>query len=153
MKTRVHINLEVANIEVSMAFYNKLFRTQPSKVKPDYANYRLEEPALHLALVAKPGKKTKNSSEKGEHFGIELFDDNELSCLKGHYQKQGLLPSLEEENATCCYAVADKFWMQDPDGNAWEFWVRHDDDGATLYSSNEAESCCAPTPKTEPCCG
>ena len=32
-----------------------------------------------------------------------------------------------EEQVTCCYAVADKWWAADPDGNEWEFWVRSDE--------------------------
>ncbi|MBY0403933.1 MAG: VOC family protein [Cyanobacteria bacterium] len=157
MKTRVHINLPVSNLEQSIAFYSKLFNTPPSKVKSDYANFRLEEPALHLALVLQADYTGKDPAfDFGQHFGIELFDGETLSSWKEKAKTAGILPHLEEEQVTCCYAVADKFWMQDPDGNEWEFWVKTDEDGETLYSNTAASACCAPEatdiPEKSSCC-
>lgn len=143
--SRVHINIPVQDLERSIAFYSKLFNMEPSKLKPDYANFRLDEPALHLALVKHPTYTGKDPAfDYGQHFGIELFDDETLKSWKERVKAVGILPHLEEEQVTCCYAVADKFWMQDPDGNEWEFWVRTDDEGTTLFSSTSEESCCAP---------
>ncbi|MCE3235786.1 MAG: hypothetical protein K0Q50_1966 [Vampirovibrio sp.] len=155
---RAHINLPVSDLEASISFYSKVFNMAPSKLKPDYANFRLETPALHLALVHQPGAMPKTvTNGEGQHFGVELFDDQVLNTWKETIKTQGLLPHLEEESVTCCYAVANKFWLHDPDGNEWEFWVRHDDEGETLYSSNEATSCCAPkvasVSEPENCCG
>ena len=57
-----------------------------------------------------------------------------------------------EDDVSCCYAVQDKVWVEDPDGNAWEvFVVKADAEvmaerGATpmgLAASSEAP-CCAP---------
>lgn len=153
---RVHINIPVSNLEASIAFYSKVFGTEPSKQRIDYANFRLDEPALHLALVHKPDFTGNDPAfDNGQHFGIELFEDTDLSAWKDRVKTAGVLPHLEEEDVTCCYAVADKFWLRDPDGNEWEFWVRHDDEGETLFSSTEASACCAPA-KPEPvetdCC-
>ena len=160
MRARTHISLPVSNVKNSVEFYSQMFKTQPTKLKEDYANFRLECPlALHLALVETPGlaKKTFENTN-GQHFGIELFDDKDLQEWKKLVDGAGITPHLEEEEVTCCYAVANKFWLQDPDGNQWEFWVRHDDDGATLFpENNEANAaCCAPSvkPETETsCCG
>ena len=142
---RPHINIPVKDIEASVEFYSKVFGTPPSKRKPGYANFRLEKPSLHLALMEQPGL-TKRHNDHGQHFGVELFQDSTLAAWKDRVKMSGLLPHLEEENVTCCYAVSDKFWLKDPDGNEWEFWVRHDDEGETLYASNEATTCC-PTAK------
>lgn len=154
--TRVHINIPVQDLERSITFYSKLFNTEPSKLKPDYANFRLEEPALHLALVKHPSYTGKDPVfDYGQHFGIELFDDKVLASWKERVKAAGIMPHLEEEQVTCCYAVADKFWMQDPDGNEWEFWVRTDDEGTTLFSTQSEGTCCAPAqPQEEPagCC-
>lgn len=145
MNARAHINLPVSDLNASVSFYSKVFNTTPSKRKADYANFRLETPALHLALVHQPEAKPKTiANGEGQHFGVELFDDQVLNTWKETVKAQGLLPHLEEENVTCCYAVANKFWLHDPDGNEWEFWVRQDDEGETLFSSTEATSCCAP---------
>jgi catechol 2,3-dioxygenase-like lactoylglutathione lyase family enzyme len=154
MAARPHINLPVRDLEAAIDFYSKVFATSPSKVRPDYANFRLTEPALHLALVHQPDFTGKDPAlDFGQHFGIELFDDADLAAWKDRVTAAGVLPHREEEAVTCCYAVADKFWLQDPDGNDWEFWVRHDDEGATLASSDQTATCCAPAePEESACC-
>ena len=60
---------------------------------------------------------------------------------------------LQATKTNCCYAIQDKTWVNDPDGNEWEvFVVKEDnlaespvccvgDDAATAESS-----CCAPMP-------
>lgn len=155
MNSRIHINLPVFDLSKSIAFYSTLFNTEPSKQKPDYANFRLEDPALHLALVLHPGlTKKEPARDFDQHFGIELFDEALLNTWKNRMQTAGFSPYLEEENVTCCYAVANKFWLKDPDGNDWEFWVRANDKGKTLYRSFEADSaCCVPkVSSTNSCC-
>ena len=141
MKTRIHVNLNVADLTRSVAFYSTLFGHVPTKVRSDYANFRLDAPALHLALVHKPGH-TPAATE--QHFGVELFEDAELDTWRERITSAGLAPRIEEQ-VTCCYAVADKFWVQDPDGNEWEFWVRHAEAEAMRESAAEGE-CCAPSP-------
>lgn len=154
--TRVHINIPVSNLEASIDFYTKVFGVAPSKRKPDYANFRLDQPALHLALVLRSDYTGKDPAfDFDQHFGVELFAEDQLAQWKERVKTAGVLPHLEEENVTCCYAISDKFWLQDPDGNEWEFWVRHNDEGDTLFSSSEASSCCK-VPDTAPlvtsCC-
>lgn len=153
---RVHINIPVHDLDASITFYSRLFGTDPTKRREDYANFRLDEPALHLALVLNPIHTPKAvTAGESQHFGIELFEDLTLSQWKERVKAAGLLPHLEEEAVTCCYAVADKFWLSDPDGNEWEFWVRHSDEGETLFSSSDASSCCVPAKPvedTDSCC-
>lgn len=156
--SRVHINIPVSNLAASVAFYSKLFNTEPSKLKADYANFRLEDPALHLALVYKKDYTGQDPAfHQDQHFGVELFDGGALSGWKARLKSDGILPHLEEEDVTCCYAVADKFWVRDPDANEWEFWVRTDDEGETLYRSNASQEsgCCVPAAQQNPqsaCC-
>ena len=33
------------------------------------------------------------------------------------------LTTRDEMKTTCCYAVQDKTWVSDPDGNEWEVFV------------------------------
>ena len=40
---------------------------------------------------------------------------------KTRLEKEGFF-AREEMDTTCCYAVQDKFWVTDPDGNEWEFF-------------------------------
>ena len=121
MDTRVHISLEVSDLNKSVAFYSALFQREPTKIQADYANFRMESPQLHLALVHAPQRPQEARSNR--HYGIELFEESTLATwLKS--AKTFDLPLRVEENVTCCYAVANKFWARDPDGHDWEFWVR-----------------------------
>ena len=72
-------------------------------------------------------------------------------------EAQGLV-LRREEATTCCYAVQDKAWAVDPDGNAWEIYAVTDD-AADEYRSDQSV-CCTPA-ATSPddkasgasCCG
>lgn len=148
MDTRVHISLEVANLDKAVSFYSRLFQREPTKRKSDYANFRMETPQLHLALVHNPERTAEPHSNR--HYGIELFADDKLAAWLEAAQKSGLETRIEDQT-TCCYAVADKFWAKDPDGHEWEFWVRHDEAEAmhagTISKNESEETCCAPKVK------
>ena len=45
-------------------------------------------------------------------------------------------------DTNCCYAVQDKAWVKDPDGNEWEVFVVKEDDLAEPAPA--AASCCPP---------
>ena len=45
---RVHISLPVSDVPSSIGFYQRLLGREASKVRDDYANFRLDGPALHL---------------------------------------------------------------------------------------------------------
>ncbi|UFP96836.1 ArsI/CadI family heavy metal resistance metalloenzyme [Gloeobacter morelensis] len=154
MEFRPHISLNVADLEASVRFYRTVFAAEPTKHYTDYANFRLEKPALHLALVAQPGH--VRSRGGGEHFGIEMFDAGQLAHWQSRAEAAGL-PMRTESAVTCCYAVGNKFWLTDPDGNDWEFWVRTDEAQA-MHSENrpQEQTCCAAAPAALPakqtCC-
>ena len=143
MDNRVHISLEVSDIANAVAFYSKLFQQQPTKLRDDYANFRMESPSLHLSLVHQPGRSPEAHSNR--HYGIELFSDERLEGWLDVAKKDGLQPRIEE-NITCCYATANKFWTKDPDGHEWEFWVRHGE-AEVMHEAPKAvkpKACCAP---------
>ncbi len=51
------------------------------------------------------------------------------------------LATFDEMQTDCCYALQDKTWITDPDGNAWEvFTVLENTDG----KKDEVSTCCAP---------
>lgn len=138
MKTRIHVSLSVSDLERSTEFYSLLFGAQPTKLRDDYANFRLDEPALHLALVKAPTYAEGDGNAR--HFGVELFDNVDLNDWRNRLEKAGASLKVEEQ-VTCCYAVGDKFWAQDPDGNDWEFWVR----SAEAEQMQETDdACCTP---------
>ena len=65
--SRVQLALNVDDLEVAIAFYTKLFGTEPAKTRPGYANFAVADPPLKLVLLENPGQGgTLN------HLGIEV---------------------------------------------------------------------------------
>ncbi|MEN0067885.1 MAG: ArsI/CadI family heavy metal resistance metalloenzyme [Myxococcota bacterium] len=118
---RVHISLPVEAIDRSVPFYEALFGQTVTKRRDDYANFRLDTPAIMLALVK--GTANPDHANGARHYGVELPDGDALAAFQTRAEAAGL-PIRIEEQVTCCYAVADKFWTTDPDGHEWELWVR-----------------------------
>ena len=120
MTTRVHISIPVTDLEKSIHFYEALLGTKHSKKKPGYANFRLDEPAIHLSLLESPNS---NAPANGQHFGVELSSSGALLTHRVRVTNAGI-PVVDEEGVTCCFAKSNKFWTADPDGNRWEYWFR-----------------------------
>jgi hypothetical protein len=62
--------------------------------------------------------------------------------MKTAWEAKGLIPR-EEMQTTCCYALQDKAWVNDPDGNEWEVFVVLEDNLAEAKSADA--TCCTPT--------
>lgn len=139
MNMRVHISLPVTNLEASMNFYEKLFGQAASKVKDDYANFRLEQPSIHLALVQAGDDGGGHQARSASHFGVELPDADTFKAWHERLDSTGL-SGREENDVICCYARAEKVWHSDPDGNDWEIWVRT---GDAEQMHSELTKCCA----------
>jgi catechol 2,3-dioxygenase-like lactoylglutathione lyase family enzyme len=116
---RIHVSLKVKSLDKSIDFYSRLFGQEASKTKDTYANFRLDEPPIHLALTESEGAGSAGVS----HLGIELPDSDTLEHWHGRLEESGTRFSVEDK-ARCCYAQADKLWLTDPDGYRWEIWVR-----------------------------
>ncbi|MGM0903552.1 MAG: ArsI/CadI family heavy metal resistance metalloenzyme [Bacillota bacterium] len=129
----VHVGLNITNLERSMEFYSKLFGTKPVKVKADYAKFLLETPGLNFTL----NLRDEVSGNQVGHFGFQVKSTEEVMAHKNRLAENGILSQLEEINTTCCYARQDKFWIQDPDGNEWEFFYTKAD-----VEELNASSCC-----------
>jgi catechol 2,3-dioxygenase-like lactoylglutathione lyase family enzyme len=137
MKT--HISLNVADIEKSAEFYRKMFGVEPVKRKADYAKFDVANPPLNLtmnqALVEKGGSLS--------HLGLQVETTEEVLEMTKRWNESGLR-TLEEMQTDCCYALQDKTWVTDPDGNAWEVFVVLEN---TEDKNISASGCCAPTAK------
>jgi hypothetical protein len=55
------------------------------------------------------------------------------------------LVTRDEMQTSCCYAVQDKTWVRDPDGNEWEAFVVLEDNLPEVANAGES-SCCQPVP-------
>ncbi|MFB9759323.1 ArsI/CadI family heavy metal resistance metalloenzyme [Ectobacillus funiculus] len=134
----VHVGINVINLEKSVEFYTKVFGTQPVKVKEGYAKFLLEKPGLNFTL----NQREEVAGNQVNHFGFQVANKEEVLAHKERLEKEGFF-AREEMNTTCCYAVQDKFWVTDPDGNEWEFFYTKAD--AEVYAK-QLDTCCDTTP-------
>jgi catechol 2,3-dioxygenase-like lactoylglutathione lyase family enzyme len=144
--TRIHMGLTVRDLERSIAFYRSLFAQEPTKVRPHYAKFEVTDPPVNLALNEDPEQKILPS--RVSHFGIQVKSAEAVAQAAVRLQAAGLKTTLED-SVTCCYAVQDKAWVTDPDGNAWEVFVVLDAD-AQEYIKNTASSCCTGKETAQP---
>jgi len=142
MASSVHISLGVSDLARAEDFYRKFFG-EPVKSKPDYVKFVLGDPELHLALqpahVEGPGALS--------HLGIRLDSAERVGRWKADLERRGL-PVGEERREDCCYALQEKFWLSDPDGNRWEIYTvledldQRPDASPTCCTSAPGHACC-----------
>jgi catechol 2,3-dioxygenase-like lactoylglutathione lyase family enzyme len=131
---RTHVGLNVTNLASSIDFYSKVFNEAPVKVKDDYAKFLPEQLALNFTLNS---KEVVTGNQVG-HFGIQVASLEEVLNQKDRLQELGFF-AREEMNTNCCYALQDKFWVTDPDGNEWEFFfTKQDNEGKEGALKNES---------------
>jgi catechol 2,3-dioxygenase-like lactoylglutathione lyase family enzyme len=117
LMSRVQLALNVSNLDQSIEFYSKFFKTPPAKVRPGYANFAIEQPPLKLVLI-------ENADHAGSlnHLGVEVFSTDEVSDAAVYLAGVGLTTRGEDET-TCCYAVQDKVWVDGADNVPWEVYA------------------------------
>lgn len=130
-----HVSLNVTAIDRSVEFYEKAFGVPATKRRPGYAKFDLSQPSLNLSMVEAP-----RTGINASHFGIQVESTADVEEAKARFEAAGLSTRSEEET-TCCYAVQDKVWVEDPDGNSWEVFVVKAD-ASTMRG--EESMCCAP---------
>jgi catechol-2,3-dioxygenase len=136
-EARLHVSLESADVEKSAEFYSTLFGQEPSKVRPGYVKFEVESSPVNLTLNQSCNAWTRTQGVS--HFGVQVKSTQAVAELKQRFEDAGVATRVEE-NVTCCYAVQDKVWVDDPDGNAWEVFVTLDNDAAG--SEDPAAGCC-----------
>lgn len=133
---RTHMGLNVTDLDASIDFYSKVFDGAPVKVKKEYAKFLPEHLALNFTLNT---KEVVEGNQVG-HFGIQVDSLKEVLTQKERLQDLGFF-AREEMNTDCCYALQDKFWVTDPDGNEWEFfYTKSDSEGNTEQGVGQVES-------------
>jgi catechol 2,3-dioxygenase-like lactoylglutathione lyase family enzyme len=137
---RFHIHVGVKNLESSVSFYSTLFGQEPVKLKADYAKWELEDPRLNFAIS------TRAKAEGVDHLGIQVESEQELSDITTRLKKADHA-LFDEGDTTCCYMEANKAWVQDPSGIAWEAYRNMSD--AAVFGKDREEvpaeaSCCVP---------
>ena len=136
---RMHVSLYVSDIKKTVNFYSQFFGQEPTKVKSNYTKYTLEKPSLIISFVENKNRVQSNFGHLG--FQVETLEElnNKLSEARKHN-----LVAKEEIGTNCCYAIQDKFWVNDPDNIQWEVYYFHKDAefNDPHYEKQEATACC-----------
>ena len=169
-----HISLNVANVGESVDFYKKLFGIEPMKFitgnttthsivreqageeseKPrmGYAKFDVQNPPLNFVLNEVPFTEGGSLS----HLGIQVATTDDVLKTRERWIESGLL-TVDEMKVDCCYALQDKTWARDPDGNEWEVFVVLENTEPTgeacgcgdkvEHSELSTAACCTPSQK------
>jgi catechol 2,3-dioxygenase-like lactoylglutathione lyase family enzyme len=140
---RFHVHLSVKDLSESIRFYSKLFGIEPTVTKDDYAKWMLNDPHINFAI-----------SQRGHvigvnHLGIQVNSDSELGELRAQVT-HAQIDAIDEKGAACCYAKSNKYWIEDPQGIAWETFRNLGDIpvyGENRHPAANKERACVPLAK------
>jgi catechol 2,3-dioxygenase-like lactoylglutathione lyase family enzyme len=135
---KAHLAINVKDVTKSIEFYQKMLGIEPSKVRTGYAKFDIQNPPLNFTLNQVPFAGQGALS----HLGIQVATTEDVNAIRDRWEAEGLVPR-EEKQTTCCYALQDKAWVNDPDGNEWEVFVVLQDNLAEAKDNDAA--CCTPT--------
>jgi catechol 2,3-dioxygenase-like lactoylglutathione lyase family enzyme len=135
---RLQLALNVKNLDEAIAFYTKMFGTEPARLRPGYANFAIANPPLKLVLF--------EGSEEGtiNHLGVEVTTSDEVIEAEQRLIKAGL-ETTGIDDTVCCYAEKTETWLHGPDATRWEWYVRHGDSEQMHNTVINGDSTCCPT--------
>ncbi|HEX8708063.1 MAG TPA: ArsI/CadI family heavy metal resistance metalloenzyme [Pyrinomonadaceae bacterium] len=136
---KAHLALNVKNVERSIEFYGKMLGIEPSKVRAGYAKFDVQNPPLNLTL----NEASVSSGGALSHLGIQVASTEDVLAMRERWGQAGL-STRDEMQTNCCYAIQDKTWVRDPDGNEWEVFVVLEDNLA------ETSMCCVTAAEASP---
>ncbi len=133
---RLHVNLQVHDIEASTAFYNALFGATPTVSKVDYSKWLLEEPRVNFSI-------SLGGDQPGiRHLGIEAETTTELEEIYANVKRTNQFIRAEG-HTTCCYAKSEKSWVKDPQGVEWEaFQTYAESEVNRIVEPTTSDGCC-----------
>lgn len=116
---RLQLALNVDDLETAVDFYRRMFDTEPAKLRPGYANFAIEQPPLKLVLF----EGTAAPSGSINHLGVEVETADQVVAAEDRLTESGLTTSGIDETI-CCFAEKTETWLEAPDGNRWEWYVK-----------------------------
>jgi len=147
---RTHVHVAVEILQRSINFYSAAFAAEPSVVKPDYAEWMLDDLRVNFAIS------TLGRQAGVDHLGIQAESRDELNEFYDPLHKAGGT-EIEQGQTSCCYAKSEKSWIDDPSGISWETF--HTTGESADYGDGGGEraariahekSCCGPQAVPEP---
>jgi catechol 2,3-dioxygenase-like lactoylglutathione lyase family enzyme len=141
---RFHVHVSVPELDESVRFYSTVFGCGPVVIRPDYARWMLDDPCLNFAIS------TRRQTAGIDHIGLQVDSAEELTVMRGRLG-QADAALVEQAGAACCYARADKYWVTDPSGIAWETFHSYGTTatfGEMPSAGGKGTTCCVPVQKT-----
>jgi catechol 2,3-dioxygenase-like lactoylglutathione lyase family enzyme len=141
---RFHVHVAVDDLAANIRFYSTVFGMQPTVMKDDYAKWMLDDPRVNFAISSRGAKPSL------DHLGLQVDSDEKLAGLRAQVG-QAAIAAFDQPQAACCYAKSDKYWINDPQGIAWETFHTLDQipvfgaDTKVAGKDDGASACCAPT--------
>lgn len=122
MTRRIHVALNVRDLPAAVAFYTAMLGAAPAKHVDGFAKFVVDDPAINLALSAKPavvgGPAQRLAADPVgvlSHVGFQVDDAAGVERYRAQWRAAGLdiVDGLS-------VAGEDKVWVYDPEGNEWE---------------------------------
>ncbi|MEQ8763084.1 MAG: ArsI/CadI family heavy metal resistance metalloenzyme [Planctomycetota bacterium] len=139
--TRLHVGLATSRLEAAISFYAALLGAEPVKIRPGYAKFEPDDPAVELSLNLSEAPIDTGSV----HYGIRVASVEDVDHFAERLAASGY-ETRREDSVECCYATQTKVWADDPDGHPWEVYVVLDADAERRTSKGsiccESKGCC-----------
>jgi len=145
---RLQLALNVHDLDDAIDFYTKMFSTSPTKVKPGYANFAIENPPLKLVLFEVDGDHPEAATGADfhhlNHLGVETESAAEVVAAESRLTDVGI-ETTGVDDAQCCFAEKTETWVVSPDDARWEWYVKTGDaetiENITLGRATKATCC------------
>lgn len=142
--SRVQLALNVSDLDAAIDFYSKLFASAPAKVRPGYANFAIADPPLKLVLIEVAEARKNGVAGALNHLGVEVGHPEQVAQAGTRLAGEGL-DTRDQQGTTCCFAVQDKVWVEDPDATPWEIYTVLADAPVESGIGGDASCCAAAT--------
>ena len=116
---RMHIGLQVDDVDESVAFYSRLFGEEPTLRREGYAKWMLDDPYINFAVNS-----TGDDPIGVSHMGIQVSSNDELEEMRASWDDRGF-DRDDQDDLVCGYQLQDKSWVFDPQRMPWEVFVTH----------------------------
>lgn len=136
---RLHVHISVEDLQKNRQFYTALFGCEPTKIKEDYLQWKLEDPYINFAIS------TGKISLGINHLGLQVDNDEALEEIEKRLRKAEI-DGENQDDAQCCYARSKKYWIQDPQHVVWENY--HTSEQIDVFGGDDftgGTGCCEPS--------
>ena len=97
-------------------------RDRARQAPAGFANFAISDPPLKLVLIEDSSTRGHGTVGALNHLGVEVEGSEDVGSAAGRLRRMGFETHVQEQT-TCCFAVQDKVWVNDPDGAPWEFYT------------------------------